>query len=74
MREIGVVGRGGKCPETGDTDPGGLVLFDLLVEGLGTLVWSFFDCRNALKTEALFTAIGSGSPKVVEFWLTYFAS
>lgn len=38
FREIGVVGRGGKLPEMGDTDGGGLALLDLLVEGLSTRV------------------------------------
>jgi hypothetical protein len=67
FRETGVVGSGGKLPETGDTDGGGLALLDLLVDGLSTRVWSFFDWRNALKTKGLFELFGSGSPKVVEF-------
>jgi hypothetical protein len=76
FREGGVVGSGGKLPETGDIEDGGLALFDLLVEGLGLSirVWSFFDCRNALKTRGLFAVFVSGSPNVVEFSLTYFAS
>ena len=36
LREIGVVGRAGKLPETGETELGGLVLFDLLVDGRST--------------------------------------
>jgi hypothetical protein len=71
--EMGIGGRGGKLPDTGDTDGGGLALLDLDVEGRSTRVWSFFDCKNALKTVALFAAVPSGSPNVVEFWLTYLA-
>ena len=75
FRETGVVGKGGKFPDTGETDEGGLALVeDLLVEGLSTRLWSFFVCKNELKTKALLEATGSGSPKVVEFWPTYFAS
>jgi hypothetical protein len=61
-------------PETGETELGGLVLLDLLVDGLSTRLWSFFDCKKALKTKGLFADAGSGSPNVVEFWLTYLAS
>jgi hypothetical protein len=72
--EMGIGGRGGKLPDTGDTDGGGLALLDFDVEGRSTRVWSFFDCKNALKTVTLFVAFSSGSPKVVEFWFTYLAS
>jgi hypothetical protein len=64
---MGVVGSGGKFPETGESELGGLVLLDLLVEGLSTLLWSFLDCKNALKTELFCAETGSGSPNVVEF-------
>ena len=71
--ETGVVGSG-KCPDIGETEFGGLVLLDRLVVGLSTRLWSFFDCKKALKTDALLEAAGSGSPKVAEFWPTNFPS
>lgn len=65
--ETGIGGRGGKLPDTGDSDGGGLALLDLAVEGRSTLVWSFFDCKNALNTVTFLDAFSSGSPNVVEF-------
>jgi hypothetical protein len=63
----GIGGRGGKLPDTGDSDGGGLALLDLDVEGRSTLVWSFLDCKNALNTVTFLAAFSSGSPNVVEF-------
>jgi hypothetical protein len=71
--EIGVVGIGGKWTDNGEIEFGGLVLLERLVDGLSNRLWSFLDCRKALKTDALLEESGSGSPKVVEFWLTYLA-
>jgi hypothetical protein len=74
LRVIVVAGMLGKWDELGDTDGGGLGRVDRAVDGLSTRVWSCFDCKNALNTDDLGEMTDSGSPKLVEFWLTYFAS
>ena len=43
LRDMGVPGSGGKVTVSGETDPGGLALVDLLVDGRSTLMWLSFD-------------------------------
>jgi hypothetical protein len=73
LREIGVVGIGGKLVETGDTEDWGLVpALDLLVVGLSDLLLSVGATAKALKIGGRATLGGSGSPNAVELWVTHF--
>ena len=73
LREMGVVGIGGKFMETGDTDEGGLPLLDLLVVGR-SLFGSIFACEKAWKIGIRMQSSGSGSAKVDEFCVTHLPS
>jgi len=68
FRDMGVVGVLEKCGEGG-----GLPFVERAVDGRSTRVRSTLDCKKALKTNGLADIEASASPKVVEFWLTYFA-
>jgi hypothetical protein len=68
---VGVVGIGGKFIETGDTDDGGLPLFDLPVGGRSGLAESTLALAKALKRGVRIELAGSASPNVDEFCVTH---
>jgi len=71
LRDTGVVGIGGKLIEIGDTDEGGLPLFDLPVGGRSGLVGSTLALAKALKRGVRTELEASPSPNVDEFCVTH---
>lgn len=75
LREIGVVGRGGKCPEEGESDEGGLesLLVELVV-GRSYCFWFSLALEKALKISGCGANAELFSPNAAELRPAYLAS